>query len=1197
MFQSEIASLRDSFISSTIRRCPGLALHSWKPLRTSRLCRLAARNVKKTIILLLAYCGAAYIAHAQSTFGSIRGTVTDVTGAIVVDATISAQSLDDNVERKINSTVSGEFILENLKPGHYKITAHHDGFRDVVAPSVALDARQELRLPFVLSVAVTTTAVEVSAGGEQVNTENATIGDTVLNEDVTQLPMNSRAVSSSPLANLAVSPSVVTDSQGNISVGGATAAQTGFSVDGISTANVRANGALHDAYPSSEGISETKVTAFNNNAEFAQIGDVTFTTKSGTDAWHGSAYEYFQNDVFDSTIYGFSTKAPKNFNTFGGSLGGPIVIPGLWDGRSRKTYFFADYEGNRKTTSAPMLLLVPTQAERNGNLSGLIGSSGALMDPFTGQPYPNNTIPGGPGNACANSMDCINPVATTLLNNYYPLPNANLGIVNPAYNYQTLMPIPSNSNGWDLRIDQSLTPKQQIYVRYSWKNVNISQSDNDTVISPANAFLPNDEAREQNRSLTVSYNYAFSATLLNEFRFGLTHFTENESFPIQGTSAISQLGLILNNGINLSAHPTGEAFPTFAFSDGTMTSIGQGRVGTTISSNIQFTDNLTRVIHKHSLRFGLDARRQFYSAPMFYAPSDDFGQFTFNGSLTNYSFGDFLLGLPQAFFAITSPQINAYSWHWGVYGEDEWQVNHHLTLNFGLRWEYLPAFIETSGDLASFDPQINSIVVPDKFFTTVGNSPLLTTIYNGVLESFNGCSLPNRNTALACTNVVAASKAGLPQGLRHTPMHDLDPRVSLAYRPFNNDKTVIRAGFGLFTATTLGPLSFNNAGVGLSDLLSFPNSVKNGVPAFQFPQTSIPGLVSLGGGSFEEGNDPHFKDPTSAQWNLTVERQVTPDTAVRLSYVGQGTWHLPITVDLNQIPASTTPYVAANGWADPRSPYQEFGMLMYARSIGNANYQAGTVEVQHRTSHGLSFLGSYTLAKNISNAQGTDAPTAFGGEEPYAIEIANRFNLRYDRGNVVGTPRQRFLLRGNYQLPYGTGRPWTGGGKILNGILGNWNFSTVTLLQTGQWLTPTMNPALDQSNTDLNNERFLGGAVARPDCVGNSIPTNRSPQNYYAISGFAAPPVNAGRFGSCGLGILQGPGEINVNAGLAKEFSFQERYHLRFEASFTNVLNHTNFAPPALNISNSSTFGVLTATLPQGLGGNRTGQFAVRLDF
>jgi hypothetical protein len=182
-------------------------------------------------------------------------------------------------------------------------------------------------------------------------------------------------------------------------------------------------------------------------------------------------------------------------------------------------------------------------------------------------------------------------------------------------------------------------------------------------------------------------------------------------------------------------------------------------------------------------------------------------------------------------------------------------------------------------------------------------------------------------------------------------------------------------------------------------------------------------------------------------------------------------------------------------------------------------------------------------------------------------------------------------------LPYGSGRHWSGGGKILNGVFGNWSMSTVTQLQTGQWLTPIMSPAFDQSNTDLNNLRFLGGAIARPDCVGNPIPSNRSPQNYYNFSAFALPPANAGRFGTCGLGILQGPGEINMNAGLAKQFSLTERFHLRFEATFTNVLNHTNFAPPAMNISNPSTFGVLNATLPQGLGGSRTGQLALRLEF
>ena len=1123
----------------------------------------------------------------------------DQTGAAIPEAKVTLRSLDENTEATTTSDSEGNFVFENLKPGRYALTAAKEGFANAVVEQVALAARQALRVDVKLAVAAQSQTIEVTAGRTIINTENGTLSNAESYEEMITLPINSRAVSSSPLAALAANPNVTTDSQGNINVGGSSAAQTGYSVDGISTANVRANGALKDAYPSQEGIQEMNVTAFNNNPEFAQIGDVTFTTKSGTNQLHGSAIEYLQNDALDANIYNFATKAPKHFNTFGGSLGGPVTIPHLYNGKD-KTFFFVDYEGNRKTTSAPEELLVPTAAERAGNLSALVaipGTPGVLMDPFTGAPYPNNTIPGSPGNPCTNPKDCINPVAQTLLNGYYPLPNANLNQVNPAYNYQTLVPIPSHSNGWDLRVDHALTTKQQIYARFNWKNVFLTEANNAGVISPANDFLPSDGAHERNRSFLVSYNYALSPTTVDEFRFGFTHYSENDTFPIEGAKAISQLGLVLNNGINLTAHPAGDAFPTFSFSDGTVTTIGQDRVGATISENIQFTDNLTRILHKHTLRFGVDLRRELYNALMFYAPSDDYGDFTFNGSLTNYSFGDFLLGMPQSFFAITSPQINAYTFHWGVYGQDEWQVNSHVTLNFGLRWEVLPPFFESYGDLASFVPALNSVVVPNRFLTTVGNSPLLTNIYTGVLESFNACSLPNRNPALACSNVKTASQAGLPQGLRHAPLHDFDPRVSIAYRPFKDDKTVLRAGFGMFTMTTLGPMSFNNAGVGLSDLLSFPDSVTHGLPAFQFPQTSTAGPVSLGGGSFEEANDPYFKDPTSAQSNLTLERQMTPHTVVRLSYVAQGTWHLPITVDLNQIPPSRTPYVPANGWADPRSPYQNWGMLMSSESIGNANYEAGIAEVQHKSSYGLSFLGSYTWAKNISDAQGSDAPTLFAGEEPYAVEIANRFNIPYDRGNVVGTPRQRFLLTGTYQLPYGTGRHWAGGGKFLRRTLGGWNLSTVTLLQTGQWLTPTMNPNEDQSNTDLKNERYLGGAMARPDCVGNPISASRSPQNYYNLNAFALPSVNAGRFGSCGLGTLQGPGEINMNAGVAKQFLFKEHYHLRLEGTFSNVLNHTNFAPPYLNISNPSTFGVLDAALPQGLGGNRTGQLALRLDF
>ena len=453
---------------------------------------------------------------------------------------------------------------------------------------------------------------------------------------------------------------------------------------------------------------------------------------------------------------------------------------------------------------------------------------------------------------------------------------------------------------------------------------------------------------------------------------------------------------------------------------------------------------------------------------------------------------------------------------------------------------------------------------------------------------------------------MTASQDHVTQGLRQLYKLDLDPRVSLAYRPFNNDKTVIRAGFGIFTQTTLGPMSFNNAGNPTSNLLTHVNVVSgaNGglarvAPAFQFPSTSpATSAVTLGGGSLEQANDPHFRDPQAAQWNLTIERQVAPSTVVRASYVGMANYRLPVTIDLNQIAASKTPWntgATAGVFVDNRAPYQNWTLLMSSENLGHAIYQAGIVEVDHRMSHGLGLQGSYTLAKDLSDAQGSDAPTVFGSEEAYAVETANRFDLKSNRGNVVATPRHRALITGTYQLPYGAGRTFTGP-RYLNAVLGGWDASTVTTMQSGQWLTPTTSPAFDQSNTGMA-VRSGGGAILRPDCGFGNPYQIRHRGIFFNQSAFAETPSGAGRFGNCGVGILEGPNFIDVNSGLAKNVSLHERYKLRFEATFTNVLNHSNFAPPQTNISNTATFGALTTVLPQGLGGNRTGQVALRLDF
>src|SRR6202789_576266 len=502
-------------------------------------------------ILVGLLCMSSPCLEAQSTFGSIRGIVQDSTGASIPDAQITLHSVDENTDRKVNADATGSYAFENVLANRYSIRAQHDGFADTVVAGVILAARQDLRYTLAMTVATQSSTVEVTSSANQINTENGVIGDSKGTGDIGQLPLNFRASTTSPLAALATSANVQQDSQGNIAIGGATSNMTGFSVDGISTTNVFNSAAGANPYPSSEGIAELKVTAFNNNAEFSQVGDVTFTTKGGTNKFHGSLFEYLQNAALDARVYSFSEKAPKQFNTFGGSVGGPVTIPHLYNGHD-KTFFFFDYEGNRRNTSQPEQYTVPSVLDRMGDLSDLASPStfSTLNNPYTGQAYANNTIP----------ESSINPFAKNLLNKYYPLPN--LASAPGQLNYQTLVPIPSTTDGFDGRIDQVISASHQVYARYNWKNL---------VVNVVNPLLPNDVDSEHDRSFLVSDSYIFSPRLVNEFRFGFTNSILAPNFPIEGATALEGLGIQVGGpqGVNVSNHPTDQGFPTINFSDGT----------------------------------------------------------------------------------------------------------------------------------------------------------------------------------------------------------------------------------------------------------------------------------------------------------------------------------------------------------------------------------------------------------------------------------------------------------------------------------------------------------------------------------------------------------------------------------------------------------------------------------------------------
>ncbi len=403
----------------------------------------------------------------QSTFGNLVGTVQDQSQAVVAVAAIQLRSLEDNSTRTTMSLNHGSFQFLNLKAGKYSIAIKKEGFSEFSLPSVTVDARQTARVEATLSVARATETVEVTGTGALTNTENATLDDTKNFTQVVQLPMNYRGGNDSPLAALVAVPGVQQDSSGNMSIGGGTASQIQFSVDGTSTVNVRQNGALGNMNPSSELISELKVTQFNNNAEFSQLADVTIITKSGTNAVHGSAFEYLQNSALDATTYGFDSKAHKSYNTFGGSFSGPVEIPHLYKGID-KTFFFVDYEGNRRRFTTPQVFSVPTAAMRAGDLTNLPG--GDVIDPATGAPFTGNQIP----------TQRLNSVGQALLKKYVPLTTFGNG-VDTIGNYRPQTPTPANLNGYDLRIDQNLTAKQNLRPvelekrRYDWSQRTASQ--------------------------------------------------------------------------------------------------------------------------------------------------------------------------------------------------------------------------------------------------------------------------------------------------------------------------------------------------------------------------------------------------------------------------------------------------------------------------------------------------------------------------------------------------------------------------------------------------------------------------------------------------------------------------------------------------------------------------------------------------
>ncbi len=1130
-----------------------------------------------------AFLALAGLASAQSTFGTILGTVTDPSGAGVPDATLKITNTDENTTREFKSNANGDYEAVNSKPGHYRLEVVAAGFQSYTTTDLMLVARQTLRVNVPLQIGEVSETVTVEASGGVITSETQTISTTMNADKLTALPGNVRAAdSTSPYNLIALLPGVQADNSNNFTIQGNLPSQTQFSLDGISTTQVTGNSPTKKGFTSVEMISEIKVQAVGNNAEYGQSGDVTTISKSGTNEFHGAAFWYHQNRALDAQRYGALEKPQKVANDVGGSGGGPVIIPKLYNGKN-KTFFFADFEHFTFPRGATIQNRVPTEAVRNGDFSN---EGVTVVDPATGQPFANNVIP----------ASQISGAAKKILG-LYPLPNAgDLTRIHDA-NYIDNRDNSYGSNQYDVRVDHYLTSKQSLFARWSWLDT--------TTNTPKPLALPSGTAVENNKMFVVSHNYTLSPSVLNEFRFGFSIFDNSNSMPFDGPAFTNSLGL---EGI-------GPSFPYNGLPDVSidqLTGLDVDRVdGFGKSHTFQVTDNVTWINGRHTLKFGLDIRRMRAGSDLGFIGGDNYGNYSFDGTFSSVPMGDFLLGLPvETAFAIVKNDNDGRTTHYAYYAQDSFRMSPRLTLEFGLRYEYHPSYRDSGGNIGNFDPSVpksGRVVFPTG--TEANLAP-------GYLQSFNACPEigstegPSANGA-PCTPVMSASQAGIPEGLRFVPKLRFLPRVGFAYRPFADNKTVVRGGFGVYNVIVLGNVFYSLTGTLQSDARQFLNPDVNGKPTFAWPNINAGGsgisAEDFGNAYFGTANAIHFKDPYSFQWNLSVDRDLGRGTGVRLSYIGQRTVSLVWAPDLNESYYSTDFYAAQ---PLSRRPFPNWGTINTRTTGAGAIYHAAQVEVNHRLSSSLLFNSTYTFASNLADNQGPN-PSGFAGETAggRAMDLYNR-GAEY--GPVYATRRHRWITTASYQLPFGRGRAFGRGmNPLMEAVLGGWRLTSSFLAQSGPHMTPTFSKG-DPSGTGSGRI----GRPQHPDRLADGNLSNPTRDKWADSSAFGCPGtagwqfgspctigVNPasdlapiGRFGDSGIGIIEGPGTVNLSLGLNKTFALTERVHLRMEGTFTNLFNHVNLADPNLSVDSNS-FGRITSARTAEFGGSRTGQVGVRVEF
>jgi hypothetical protein len=1090
----------------------------------------------------LAFAGLSRPAAAQSTYGAVVGVVTDSTTAIAPGATVTLREVQTNVTRTTTSGGDGNYEFLNLTQGRYQVAVEMSGFSRMTTEEFPVSARQTVRIDLELKTAALAEEVTVSGAAPLINTENPTISDSKTNRELQNLPFTFRTFNTSPVDTIAVLPEVQKGTDANnpsFSLSGGQSYQNEVSVDGISTTNVRRNGVGEGArniFPSVEGIEEIRVSSINNNAEFSTTGDITTITKPGTNRFHGSGFFNFNNEGLNANPNYFNRSIPNKSDNrnYGASLSGPIF--------RNKTFFFLTYERLSIARTGVGTATVPEADFRAGNFSRL---STPITDPRTGLAFPGNVIP----------SSRINPVAALLLSQYIATPNEG-----PAL-HRYAIDATEASNQLDLRLDHNFTPGHTAFVRVSGKNLERVSPTNHQATGPAVYENPT-------RNLVFSDNWAVTPSVLNELRFGYTTSDLGTVTGLIGRDLVQQAGLRLISQ-NLPEGSGSSRFDVAGY-----TSFGENKEEPLTTRVIQFGDNVTWIAGRHTFKAGADVRNYHWTSPLNFTGVDDFGVFRFRAATaggTGNALANFLLGIPNDVDqTATGPGVDGTATHYGFFVQDEWRLNNKVTLNLGVRYDLYPGFTDAELNITNFlrDTPNGDAVVPN--------------------EASRQIAKPDFTSGLGTSRILTAAEAGLPETLRVTDKNNIAPRLGIAWRPFDDNRTVVRAGFGIYYTRFLGAIFNSLTGIHTSDNQTFGNSydAATRTHAIVLPNTFAGaagrGGAAVGNQNFSTANDPYLKDPQTRQWSLSLDREVGRRNAFRFTYSGRRDRNLTLAPDLNQLQPNTVGFVNL-----PRTarPYPNWARVNTRDGGGEADYHDLTFQLRGIAVEGLTYSATYKWSHATSNIeQATNKPNFV---EEINDRTDNRFDPDYTRGPVTAIPDHRVTAILLWEMPFFKG----------NRVLGGWTVSSIMTAQSGFHLTATYGSHCGSGTNCYTREK--ADAVSGQDP--NSGP--KTVQQWFNTAAFtdraffnaAGRPIFAGRFGNAEKGNIIGPGLYTIDLGLFKEFKLSGDVGLKLQVQAQNVTNHPNYGLPETNIT-SPNYGRIT-TLQPGTLGSRIVVVGARLTF